>query len=341
MGLKETIVDGAKKLGRSLSAKSPTIMVVGGTIALVTAGVIACKQTHSQLDEVIKEHNEKKQALKDIRDGVVVLDEYTTEEYAENHYKKHLTNLYLQTVCKLAKIYALPLLLSALGVASILTGHKVLSARHLKAVADTFMVKEAFSEYRGRVANRLGAEEEKMLYLNSEKGIVTENEVDPITGEVTSSSREENVSLGDSKLPYTYICSPETMISFPQTLSDGTFRRMLEFRIHTANEYYLTHRQAVLGDIMRHFWNDEYITQHSEIFSDGWWLDNPYAPESDPIHPITADVKYISDENGRRKYAVTFNCQGNIADAMRIAKKQERAAKKQEKLNHKIKATVV
>lgn len=342
MGFKETIVHGAKKLGRTISAKSPTIMVVGGTIALVAAGVLACKQTRSKLDEVISEHKEKKQALQDLRDGVVVLDEYTTEEYAEKYYKKHLTNLYLQTVCKLAKVYALPLLLAAMGITSIFAGHRILSVRHLKAVADTFAVREAFSEYRGRVADRIGAEEEKLLYLNGEKAIVTDQEIDPNTGEVRPNSHEETVSLGESKMSYTYICSPETMISFPSTISDGTFRKMLEFRIKSANEYLERHDQTVLGDIMRHFWNDEYCRQHSEIFTDGWWIDNPLAPALDSVHPIVADIKRIPDENGGRKYAVTFNCQGNIAEAMRIAKKQERAERRQEKKSgRKIKAMVV
>jgi hypothetical protein len=257
-------------------------------------------------------------------------------------YKKHLTNLYLQTVCKLAKVYALPLLLAAMGITSIFAGHRILSVRHLKAVADTFAVREAFSEYRGRVADRIGAEEEKLLYLNGEKAIVTDQEIDPNTGEVRPNSHEETVSLGESKMSYTYICSPETMISFPSTISDGTFRKMLEFRIKSANEYLERHDQTVLGDIMRHFWNDEYCRQHSEIFTDGWWIDNPLAPALDTVHPIVADIKRIPDENGGRKYAVTFNCQGNIAEAMRIAKKQERAERRQEKKSgRKIKAMVV
>ena len=151
MSFKSKITGLAVKAGKRLQQKCPTLMVVGGVAGLVVAGVLACKETHEQLDNVIAEHKEKVQAIKDIRDGVVVLDEISTEEYAEKKYKKHLLHIYLCTICKLAKVYAPAFLLATASVFSILWGHKIVTKRHLAAVAECYAVRETLNEYRKRV----------------------------------------------------------------------------------------------------------------------------------------------------------------------------------------------
>lgn len=339
MSFKETLIHGVKKLGRSIGAKSPTLLVVGGTIGLVAAGIVACKETASQLNTVLDEHKQKVQALKDIRDGVVVLDEISTEEYAETKYKKHLTSVYLQTICKLAKTYAPALILALLSVVSILTGHKIITKRHLAAVAECYAVQNTLTEYRKRVAGKLGDEAEKLLFLDGENAIITDTEVDKETGEVKESSHEGIVGP-NKKMAYTYICSPATMCSYGMAGSDANFRNMIAIKTQVANEYFERHGHLVLGDIMRHFWNDEYLKDHSEIFSHGYMRDNPLVTEQLPdVAPITTDVKLISGPGEPRKYAVTFhNVQGDIVNALRASKLKERKAKKlSRKINAKIK----
>lgn len=343
MGFKETLVHHARKFGRTLAKKAPTIMVVGGTAGLVVSAVLACKETATKLEGILDEHREKVQALKDIRDGVVVLDEYTTEEYAEKHYKKHLTNVYLQTICKLAKAYAPALILALLSVTSILTGHNILNKRHLAAVAECYAVQNTLTEYRKRVKDKLGDEAERLLYAGGEKAFITDEETDEQTGEVKTSSHEGIV--GDcEKLPhYTYIVNPETVCSYAYSNSDANFQRLLQAKIRDANTYMNTYDQVVLGDIMRHFWKDEYLRQHPEIFSHGWWKDNPLVDEPLPeIYPIDVTVKMISKPGERREYAVTFErVQGNITMAMDVVKQQQKDdARREKKLRRNIRATI-
>ena len=336
MSIKTAIVSGAKKLMRGAKANAPTIMVIFGSSGLVGAGVLACVKTAKELDPVLKEHKENVQALKDIRDGVVVLEEYTTEEYAETKYKKHLTAVYLRTIAKLAKVYGPAFLLAVLSLVSILTGHKILTKRHLAAVAECAAGKELLNEYRKKVAGKIGEEAEKNLFYDGETALITDEEVDESTGEVKTESHEGFVGK-HKNMQYTYICSPDTMCSYVRFNSDANFRNMVDMRLREINQYFEVHDQAVLGDVMRHFWNDKYLRQHPEIFTDGWWVDNPLGPKLDDYRPINAVVKLISEPGQPRKYAVTFNAQGNIAYAMKAAKDKERKAKK---ISRKIAAAV-
>ena len=337
MSIKESIVHGAKKLGRAISAKSPTILVIGGTVGLIAAGVIACKETRQKLDEVLAEHKQKVEALKDIRDGKIEIDSYTQEEY-KGEYRKHLTHVYLSTICKLFKIYAPALILATLSTASILTGHKIITGRHLAAVAECYAVRETLSEYRKRVAGAIGDEAEKLLYLDGENVLITDEVVDPETGEVVKKSHEGLAGRHTKKMQYSYVASKDTMCSYAMFNSDADFRRFIGMRIREANEYISRHDQVILGDIMRHTWNDKFIREHGEIITDGWWRDNPLVGEQLPTDvPIEADIKLISEPGEERKYIVTFNCQGNIRDAFDAAKAKNRA---KEKMRRKVSATV-
>lgn len=333
MGFKEKFVFGARKLGRTLSKKAPTLMVVGGTIGLIAAGVAACKATASKLDATLEEHKQKAESLRQIRDGEIVLDSISTEDYAKNEYKKQLAALYFQTTCKLLKAYAPALILAALSAASILTGHNVLKKRHLAAVAECYAVQNTLTEYRKRVAGRLGDEAERLLYVGGEKQIVTDAETDPETGEVRATQSHEAIVSNCKRLPhYTYIVSADTVHSFVLSTSDANFQRLIQDKVRYANDYFGRHGQCVLGDIMRGVWKNDYLTKHGEIFGHGWWAENPLCDPLPEIYPIDVTIKMISEPGQPRMYAVTFeNVQGDIGYAMDIAKKQAREAEKQEK----------
>ena len=337
MGIKESFIHGMKKLGRGIKAKSPTILVVSGTVGLVAAGVVAVIKTKDELQAVLDQHRKDVEALKDIRDGKVLLDDGTTpEEYAAKKYKKHLTALYLSLVAKLAKVYALPLLMAALSITAILTGHGILNKWHLTAVAECYSVRETLDEYRKRVAAEVGIDKEKDIFFDRTKEIITEKVTDE-NGEEKEVSREVDMSTGP-RLQYTYIVSPETMCSQYDFRWQSNIERQLSMIVSNANSYISRHDQMVLGDIMRHQWKDEYIKKHSEIFTDGWMRNNPLCSEElNDVAPITMDFHRISGPAESPKYAVTFNCQGNIVKALEAQKSKEDAV---HKIGRKIQARV-
>lgn len=336
MGFKESICKFGTKVATSFKANSPTIMVIGGTVAVITAGVVAAIETHKKLDSVIAEHKEKVAALKDIRDGVVVLDEYTTEDYAKNHYKKHLTHVYLTTVCKLAKVYAPAFILALIGTLSILKGHKILSDRYVAKVAECVLANQTLREYRSRVAGQIGEEAEKNLFFNGEKKIVTDKEKDE-NGEERGVSREEFVGP-NSKMSWTYIVAKDTATAWLLGRSDGDFKRNLETIRQQGNQYFRLHDQVTLFQLMGHWFKDEYMYSNPEVMTWGWKRNQQFEAEGyDSENPIEYTVKLIEDSSNERKYAVTWNVQCDVVGDLVLQKKQKKLEKK---VGRKIHATV-
>lgn len=338
MGIKESIKHGMKSLGRGIKAKSPTILVVAGTIGLVGAGVMAVIKTKDELQAVLDQHKKDVEALKDIKEGRVILEDCTTEEFVEKRYKRLLTAQYLTTVARLAKVYALPLLMAALSITAIMTGHGILNKWHLTAVAECYSVKETLDEYRKRVAGVVGPDKEKDIFFDRAKEIVTETITDE-NGEEKQVSREVTTSTCP-RTSYTYIVSEETMCDCIDFRWTADVENRLHILLNNANEYFTRHdRACTLNDFMVHHWKDEYLMAHPEVFTDGWMKHNPLVDESLPdINPIEMEVHKISGPGEPLKYSVTFNAQGNIVNAVAAANAKKRAAKK---LNKKVKARVI
>ena len=326
MSFKSKVTGFAIKAGRRLQQKCPTLMVVGGVAGLVFAGVLACKETHEQLDDVIKEHKEKVAAIKDIRDGKVVLDEISTEEYAEKKYKKHLLHIYLCTICKLAKVYAPAFLLAAASIFSILWGHKIITRRHLAAAAECYALRETISEYRKRVADHVGEETEKRIFNNEETEVVTHKAKDK-DGNETEELRESVVGKG-AKRTYCYIASKETIKSDWWDDDEQLMVRKLEqLLMQPANAVFEERGELTIIDCMRAPWERRYLKKYPETRTAGWWRDNPYAPGLPTVHPVNCHVNRISGPNEPLVLSVTFDAQGDIYAAMALAKAEEKETK--------------
>ena len=319
-----------KTVGRKISAKSPTIMVVTGTIGLIAAGVIAAKKSATELNQVLEEHNRDKEKLKEHRNDLVAAGDAKEGAEAEKQYRRLITALYIRTGKKLVKVYGPALVLAILSVASIFGGHKILTKRHLAAIAECYGVRETLNEYRKRVAGKIGDEAEELLWLGGDKEIVTEDIPDEKTGEVKTESSEQ-LHGQMTKGVYRYICSRETMkphawydfeqrqVRYLQQSVESIGNSWLEGTTNQRPGEYIT-----LIDIMKFNWKQEYLQDHPEVFTDGWWVKNPYAAPLDLIHPIVMNVKKISAPGEEPKYEVIFNAQGNIVMAMELAKKEQR-----------------
>jgi hypothetical protein len=126
-----------------ISKYSPQILTAVGIGGLVTAGVIAAKNT-LKLEETLETARERIASVED--------DASKTQAYAKN-------------VFALAKLYGIPVTLAAGSIVSILVGHNILHKRNLALVAAYKGLEQAFSEYRRRVIEEHGEEaDEKYRY---------------------------------------------------------------------------------------------------------------------------------------------------------------------------------
>ena len=146
-----------------LQAASPTLLTVGGIVALISAGVMAVKATPDA--EPIATRLEKR--LDDIEDGVESLP---------------TRDAYIEAAKGLFKIYAPAIAVAAIGTASVLYGHGIMRKRQAALVAAYGLLERTFNAYRDRVRDSFGEEVEEDLYRGNQIKVTG---VDPKTNVVS------------------------------------------------------------------------------------------------------------------------------------------------------------
>lgn len=149
------------KVGLKVKKKSPVILLVAGTVGLVSSGVLACVAT-TKLDDTLAETIEKKESIKKYAESGELGDKYTPADA-----QKDLYIVYTQAGVKIIRLYGQSILLGMASIACIFSSHKILSTRNVGLAAAYATVNKGFKEYRGRVAERFGDAVEKEIRYNT------------------------------------------------------------------------------------------------------------------------------------------------------------------------------
>ena len=171
-------------VGFKLKAHSPEILVVTGVVGVVASAVMACKAT-TKINQIIeqtkmaadaiREGAEKGEAPCNLEDGTVGV-----MPYSEENAKKDLVITYAHAGMEFVKLYGPSILLGAVSVGCILSGHHILHKRNVALTAAYAAVDRGFKQYRGRVIDRFGEELDRELRYNIkaeevEKTVVNED----------------------------------------------------------------------------------------------------------------------------------------------------------------------
>ena len=191
------------KVGFQLKKHSPEILVVAGVIGTVTSAVMACKAT-TKVSTIIDKTKEDVDAIHECANNPEFAEEYTKEDS-----QKDLAIVYAQTGLKLAKLYAPSVLLGAVSITGILTGHNILRKRNLALAAAYTAVDTGFKQYRGRVVERFGEQLDKELRYNIKAKEIEETVVDKKGKEKTVTKTIEVADPIAAMSPYTF-CFDET-----------------------------------------------------------------------------------------------------------------------------------
>lgn len=163
LDIMNTVTRTLNRTGLQLRKHSPELMVVGGVIGGVVAAVMACRAT-TRLSETLEESKEEIENIKYYKehlDAPEVVGRWTEEDS-----KRDLAIAYTQAGLKLAKLYAPSVLIGAVSVAAILSGHNILRKRNIALATAYAGLSRTFKEYRGRVVERFGEELDKELRYN-------------------------------------------------------------------------------------------------------------------------------------------------------------------------------
>lgn len=151
-----------------LKKHSPEILVIGGVVGTVVAGVMACRAT-TKVHDILEK---AKQDVDDIHrfenetDLQELYKKETGEEFTEATMKKELAGVYVKTGMELFKTYAPAVAVGAVSITAILAGNRILHQRAVAYAAAFTATDKTFKEYRERVVKRFGKDLDRELRYN-------------------------------------------------------------------------------------------------------------------------------------------------------------------------------
>lgn len=174
MNIVNSLARTAKTVGRALKNAAPEIAVVGGTIGLVTAAVIACKETPKAM-KVVEEHQEKVETVEQaLENGVTSAGEDYTEEDA----KHDKTMIFVQDGLQLVKVYAPAVILATVSIVSIFAGGRIFRKRITALTGAYALLEQNFSKYRNGVIDKFGKDIDRELRYGIKKELHEKAETD-------------------------------------------------------------------------------------------------------------------------------------------------------------------
>jgi len=157
----------SKALGRRalvLEKNSPQLLFGAGLVGMVGSTVLACRAT-LKLEEVLDE-------------GKVNLHKAKTlehREYTEQDKQRDISIIYVQTSMKVVRLYAPAIAVGSASVAALVQAHSILNRRNAALTAAYLALEKGFAEYRQRVVEKYGEEEDRNFrYGTREVEVITD-----------------------------------------------------------------------------------------------------------------------------------------------------------------------
>lgn len=172
-------------IGMTLTAVRPEIELIFGAVSLLIGTIYACKKT-KEAEPVIEEAKKELAEVKIATDAVEGSKEIVSKEFyksAKVERGRQYVRIYGKTAFKLAKIYAVPGAFWLGGMGLVTTGHGRLKKINSALTASSAAMQKAFQDYRRRVADAVGEENEQKMYLGAAEGTIQVLEKDTETGE--------------------------------------------------------------------------------------------------------------------------------------------------------------
>lgn len=179
--LKGKVLITASKSLLQVKKFSPEILIVLGTVGIVSAAVMACKAT-TKINEVIEDHEEEREKIEYIKEEAIIMASNDAEKiYAMEAAKTQMAKAYIKTGFNFVKLYGPSVTLGAASISMIIGSHYILKRRNVALMAAYKALNTTFNEYRKRVASEFGEDKERSLHakVKQEKnGKETQNVID-------------------------------------------------------------------------------------------------------------------------------------------------------------------
>lgn len=141
-------------LGRK---NSPTILFGMGVAGMVGSTLLACRAT-LKLEEVLNTANY----------NLSIANSLEHDDYSEMDRKKDISIIYVQSAVKIGTLYAPSLLLGAFSISALTASHNILTQRNVALTAAYAALDKGFSEYRARVIEKYGEDQDRKFRYETE-----------------------------------------------------------------------------------------------------------------------------------------------------------------------------
>lgn len=137
---------------------SPEVLLAAGIVGMVGSTVLACRAT-LKMDSVLEESKGKLTTARTLQHP----------EYSERDRSRDVSLIYYQTGIKVARLYAPAFVLGGLSIYALTTSHSIMAKRAVALTAAYGALEKGFNDYRGRVIEKYGEEEDRNLRYGSQQ----------------------------------------------------------------------------------------------------------------------------------------------------------------------------
>jgi hypothetical protein len=131
---------------------SPQILFGVGVVGMVGSTVLACRAT-LKMESVLNDATEKLETAKSLQH----------RDYSEKDRSRDISLIYFQSGVKVAKLYAPAVIVGGLSIYALTSSHRILTRRNIALTAAYGALEKGFNEYRARVVEKYGEEEDRNL----------------------------------------------------------------------------------------------------------------------------------------------------------------------------------
>lgn len=151
---------------------SPAILFGVGVAGVIGSTVLACRAT-LKLEEVL----DKAQSDLEIANKLAVaVVEGEDVEYSNSDKNRDTAVIYARGIISVGKLYAPAVILGVGSISALTASHNILTKRNIALTAAYTAVDRAFNEYRERVVEKYGEDQDRIFRYDTEKvEIVNEN----------------------------------------------------------------------------------------------------------------------------------------------------------------------
>jgi Family of unknown function (DUF6353) len=142
---------------------SPGLLLGAGIVGMVGSTVLACRAT-LKMDAALADANKKLNMARTLEH----------EDYSERDRRKDITVIHVQTSVKIVRLYAPAIIVGGLSIAALTKSHTILTTRNAALTAAYAALEKGFDEYRARVVEKYGEEEDRHLRYGTEQVEVIE-----------------------------------------------------------------------------------------------------------------------------------------------------------------------